>query len=639
MTATPLTPSSTSSTETRIENHNFILFLRLAWILLLIFQSVAILQLLPANLNSTSVTEEIGSLLQEWGMLQAFSTLSVILLLLMTIIYYTISTILIWRSKNQRAAIFFSFVFLMTSSFGYISTKDFGIEWIERIRLILFNVGLVGILFYFPTASLSHKILIYPIVASIVVMSWSYLTIGTLEGIASFAPVTLSVLGVGSFILRFRMSPPKQKQQLKWLLIPFLGMLLIIVSWQLTYSFVPAPMSIYIILILLIAAFFELPILAAVFGFAILRYKMWEVDLVINRVFVYGAVTILLLVVGLGAIALVSAFFGSQGTLLGLAFGGGLAIGLFRPAQGFIQHQVDRRIYGLRYDLNEIAAAQKRPEIKNAGLYTGKHFGKFEALDQIGRGGMGEVYKGFADGETVAIKILPADLAQKPELWKRFERESQTLQDLQHPNIVHWRESGVSDGVAYLAMDFVDGEELGSVLQNGRVKDYASLMDWLKNIAAALDFAHEKGYVHRDLKPSNIMLRRGKDIELKEAVLMDFGVARTLATVTRLTGTGALGTIDYMAPEQILEAKEVDKRADVYALGVIVYELLTGERPFKGSAGQILFAHLQQPAPDPRDIQDDIPRHIAHAIEKALSKDPKERFQSAGEFVASLDSA
>jgi tRNA A-37 threonylcarbamoyl transferase component Bud32 len=372
------------------------------------------------------------------------------------------------------------------------------------------------------------------------------------------------------------------------------------------------------------------------FWVSITRYRLFDINIIINRTLVYGAVTIFLLALGLGVIALVSTFFGSQGTLIGVAFGGGLAIGLFRPAQAFIQHQVDRRIYGLRYDLNEIAAARKKPDIKNAGLYTGKTFGKYEALDVIGRGGMGEVYKGFADGETVAIKILPADLAQKPELWKRFERESQTLQALQHPNIVKWRESGVSDAVAYLAMEYVEGEELGAVLKTGRVQDYDTLLDWLKNIAAALDFAHEKGYVHRDLKPSNIMLRRGKDIEVKEAILMDFGVARTLATVTRLTGTGALGTIDYMAPEQILEAKEVDKRADIYALGVIVYELLTGERPFKGSAGQILFAHLQQPAPDPRTIQADIPREIAHAIEKALAKDPNERFQSAGGFVASL---
>lgn len=115
---------------------------------------------------------------------------------------------------------------------------------------------------------------------------------------------------------------------------------------------------------------------------------------------------------------------------------------------------------------------------------------------------------------------------------------------------------------------------------------------------------------------------------------MDFGIARTNASGTRLTGTGAVGTIDYMAPEQIMAARDVDHRADIYALGVIVYELLTGERPFKGSAGQVLFAHLQQPAPDPRDVKPEIPREMAQAVLKALEKNPDERFQSAGKFAA-----
>jgi serine/threonine-protein kinase len=133
------------------------------------------------------------------------------------------------------------------------------------------------------------------------------------------------------------------------------------------------------------------------------------------------------------------------------------------------------------------------------------------------------------------------------------------------------------------------------------------------------------------------MLRpSARDTEIKEAVLMDFGIARVDVTGTRITGSGAIGTIDYMSPEQIMAAREVDKRSDVYSLGVIVYELLTGERPFKGGAGQVLFAHLQQPAPDPRDVNSSVPRALAHAVMQALAKKPEDRYPSAGEFAAAL---
>jgi serine/threonine-protein kinase len=132
------------------------------------------------------------------------------------------------------------------------------------------------------------------------------------------------------------------------------------------------------------------------------------------------------------------------------------------------------------------------------------------------------------------------------------------------------------------------------------------------------------------------MLRTVDDHEMKEPVLMDFGIAHLDGATSRLTGSGTIGTIDYMSPEQMMAAADVDKRADVYALGIIVYELLTNDRPFKGSAGQVLFAHLQQPAPDPRLVRPDVPRAMAKAVLQALEKKPDARYPSAGEFAAAL---
>jgi serine/threonine-protein kinase len=141
--------------------------------------------------------------------------------------------------------------------------------------------------------------------------------------------------------------------------------------------------------------------------------------------------------------------------------------------------------------------------------------------------------------------------------------------------------------------------------------------------------------VHRDIKPSNIMVRRTSD-ERPEAVLMDFGVAKIRESQTALTSTGAVGTIQYMAPEQIRAAQTVDARADIYALGVTVYEMVTGVLPFRGNAGQLVFAHLHEQPRDPRQLVPDLPEPAAHAIMRALRKQPEERFQTALDFAVAF---
>src|SRR5262249_12325670 len=139
----------------------------------------------------------------------------------------------------------------------------------------------------------------------------------------------------------------------------------------------------------------------------------------------------------------------------------------------------------------------------------------------------------------------------------------------------------------------------------------------LRGCAAALDHAHGLGFVHRDIKPSNIMVRALPENQSQEAVLMDFGIAKIREAQTKITNSGPVGTIGYMAHEQILEAKEFDHHADIYALAVTAYEMLANEGPFKGNVGQMVFAHLQQPPPNVSDIRSDVPRHVAHAIIRA----------------------
>lgn len=399
-------------------------------------------------------------------------------------------------------------------------------------------------------------------------------------------------------------------------------------------------------------------------GLAVLRFRLFEVDLVINRSLVYGTATLLLAGVFALVVLVIHALLGDQGS--GLAFAAA-AVGvgvLFNPTRKKVRNLVDRHVYGFRFDLYELRAAQRPDDITHPGEHTGKILGEYHVLDVVGKGGMGEVYKATDGEQTVALKILPENLAAQPVFRSRFQREARTLTALNHPNIVRMQKFGQQDGLYYIAMELVEGEELSTILQERGRLSLDEVRALAADCAAALDYAHAQGFVHRDIKASNVMLQPlayrddlpepcpepNASIATLEAtydlaqtpykaVLMDFGIAKMCSAETSLTGTNAIGTIDYMAPEQIMAAREVDHRADIYGLGVVLYEALTGEKPFKGSAGQVLFAHLQQPSPDPRRVVDDLPPQVTAALNKALAKNPEDRFQTASEFAAALGCA
>jgi len=448
--------------------------------------------------------------------------------------------------------------------------------------------------------------------------------------------------GIGAQIYRYRkVSTVQQRQQTKWVILGILmGVLGLIVTN--TFDLLVASSlqgTVYALYVVGIAPLLDL--LPTTLGllavtFAVLRYRIWDIDYAINRSLVYGAVTVILAAVFLGGAFLIQAVLGKEqsGVVLAISV---VATGLFfNPLRRTIQHFIDRRFYHLRFDLIELNKARILPDVKTPGALTGTTLDAYHVLDVIGKGGMGEVYKGVGNGQTVAIKILQDTISEKTDHKVRFEREVKTLTELDHPNIVKLYSSGEFNGMHYMAMEYVEGTELGTqVKQNGPLAlEDARII--LQDLTGALDYAHQQGLVHRDIKPSNIMLRTAEDKETLRAVLMDFGVAKIKDAKTNLTGTGAVGTIEYMAPEQIQESKTVDHRADIYALGVVLFEMLTGERPFKGNPAQVLFAHIQQPPPDPRDIAPQLPRNAAHAILRALSKNPEDRFASAGELLQAL---
>jgi serine/threonine-protein kinase len=452
--------------------------------------------------------------------------------------------------------------------------------------------------------------------------------------------VILAFWGIGLLgqIHRYRrFSTPTQRQQTKWILLAATVALVTHLIYTTLFSLPGSDTGTLLMKFFVPMLLLDIPImiLLVAFAFSILRYRLYDVDLVINRSLVYGAVTLALLIFFIGSSLLLRQVIGQSEIALIIPLVG--AALLFNPARKAAQHVIDRRFYGFRFDLNQLQDAQQTSEIKNPGALTGCTLGSYQVLGVLGKGGMGEVYQGRdSQGHLVAIKILPHDLAQQADFRKRFEREAQTLAALSHPNIVRIYDAGENEGILYIAMEFIEGRELGNLIHERGAIPLDEAYPFMADFAAGLDYAHQHNLVHRDIKPSNIMIRRNADGETPQAVLMDFGIAKVQDAQTALTGTGAIGTIDYMAPEQILAAKGVDHRADIYALGVVLYEMLTGQRPFKGSVGQILFAHLQQPSPDPRDVCSDLPASTAHAILKAMAKNPDERFQSAREFAESL---
>jgi streptogramin lyase len=273
----------------------------------------------------------------------------------------------------------------------------------------------------------------------------------------------------------------------------------------------------------------------------------------------------------------------------------------------------------------------------HGGPVTGQQFGAYRLHGLIGRGGMGIVYRAEHEhlSRTVALKLLTPELAATEGFRDRFMRESRLAASLDHPSIVTVYDAGEVNGTLYIAMRFVDGTDLAEVLRTAGPLPPDRALALLEQVAAALDAAHERGLVHRDVKPGNVM------IEGARSFLTDFGLTKhQLGETTALTATGMfLGTVDYVAPEQI-EARAIDGRADVYALGCVLYECLTGQRPYpRDSQVAVLYAHLKEAPPRTTASRSGLPPAIDSVIGKAMAKKPEDRYATCGEFVQAARAA
>ncbi|HUE73604.1 MAG TPA: protein kinase [Pirellulaceae bacterium] len=266
-----------------------------------------------------------------------------------------------------------------------------------------------------------------------------------------------------------------------------------------------------------------------------------------------------------------------------------------------------------------------------AQIVDGQTFGRFQIVSRLGRGGMATVYRAYehALDRTVALKVLPEDLLDQPGFVERFVREARVIARLEHTHIVPLYANGIDEGQPWMALRLVKGGHLGEWMENGALQRDVGL-DYLAKIADALDFAHSHGIVHRDLKPQNVLLG-----ERGECYVADFGIASMLEGTTRLTQTGAsLGTPQYMAPEQA-KGEAVGPPADIYALGIIVYQWLTGLLPFDADTPYaVMFKHVSAPLPMPP--LEHLPERARQVIARALAKRPEDRWPTASAFVQAL---
>ncbi|HEY3231346.1 MAG TPA: protein kinase [Roseiflexaceae bacterium] len=268
---------------------------------------------------------------------------------------------------------------------------------------------------------------------------------------------------------------------------------------------------------------------------------------------------------------------------------------------------------------------------------VGRKLGKYTLEAKLGEGGMAAVFRSHHPqfDRPVAIKILPPTVGQDAGFRARFEREGRTIAGLNHPNIIRVYDIDESDGLFYMVMDLLPGGTLEARLREGGL-DRKWSADVVEKMAEALEYAHSRGVIHRDIKPSNILL----DIDGRP-VLADFGIARLVQGEgdANLTAAGmVMGTPAYMAPEQ-LTGQLPDARADIYSLGVVLYQLLTGRAPFIGDTTAVISGHLTRQPPPPRESTPDLPPALDAVVLQALAKQPEHRFKSAGVFAQALRNA
>jgi tRNA A-37 threonylcarbamoyl transferase component Bud32 len=471
-----------------------------------------------------------------------------------------------------------------------------------------------------------------------------------------FQLILLAVLGTGIYaqIRRYRKTDNAiKREQLKWVvfgvvvgILVGVGVNIFSILFGMTNPSVGARLIVDMATkTLSVIAQLTIPIAVV---FSILRYRLYDIELIINRSLVIGILTVLLGLVFTGILFGMQAVFravtdNASPPPAAIVVATAVVVSVFNPTLRAARSFVNRKIFHIEFNFTE--AQRRHDKLEKAArmpLHAVADIGGYTGLEMIARGGMGEIYKARHPSlnRTIAIKVLSLYFKEDADFNKRFAREAEMMAQLKHPNIINIYDYGEQDGLPYIVMEYLAGDTLSHILKERQRLSLDESLPLLRDLASALDFAHAQGIVHRDIKASNVMVEpvtTGTQGRAQRAILMDFGIARFTSERTRLTITGdMLGTADYISPEQIQGETDLDGKADQYSLAVLAFQMLTSRKPYaRNNTWAMIRAHLDEPAPDPREIAS-MPDATALAIMKAMSKKPEDRFDTVTAFVEAL---
>jgi tRNA A-37 threonylcarbamoyl transferase component Bud32 len=654
-----ITPSTATPTSLK-SRPTLRLVLRVLWVVVAVYIARMVVIGGSAYVNGWFGSSNLLQQITKVGFnLLSFSTIDIICDLYILLGYFGLATVLFLHRSDDWFAIFLSIVIMafgisVTNGGNNLAANPSFEYWMSPI-MIVSQSGIILFGWMYPDGRLSPNWLKYVLPVMLVNMALLYWPGSPLFG----KQLSLSVfLGNSLFwyfsaaammIHRYRsISSPNQRQQIRYVFTGMMGPLLWFIIFYGVTLFFPTiqtdatlSASIYRVAmrILSIGLFLVFP---ACLTIAISRFKLFDIDLIINRAIVYGALTVTLVTVFGFVLLIVTTLLnnisnGSQ-TTLGLTLSAIAAGALFQPARKALQRFVDRTFYHINIDYLKTPVGIKNNDIGGDTITQAPVlFSNYTNLTLVGKGGMAEVYRAEhpVSQRVVAIKVLLANLAEEEQFRKRFQRESQALAGLEHSNIVKIYDYGVENKLYFMVMEYLNGMNLSALLKQTGQIPFEEAVPILENVADALDYAHKSGVIHRDVKPSNVML--DTSLHYPRAVLTDFGIVKLSSAFTNITASAIIGTFDYIAPEQIEGSREVDGRADIYSLGVMTYQIISGTLPFRRNPpGALLLAHMTTPPPDLRELVPTVSRQTSQAIQKAMAKNPDERFATASEFVQAL---
>lgn len=565
------------------------------------------------------------------------------------ILFAAIGIYLFYRSNGDWLVMLIALTMVLFGVTGAVSLdslmrRDPAWAWIINLIKILNWTIALHVFYLFPDGRYTPNWLKYP------AMLWTMWLAATLvlpivgfTTLINFTPVLLIVFLSGFVVQVYRyrsVSDEIQREQAKWIASSLIGVLLGFTVYLTIPSLLPTLAEpglnrvLYRLFAIPVLIFLPMYFIPFYLGTAILRYRLWDLNLVVNRSLFYSGFTILMGVFYFGSILLLQQIFvnvtGAVQSPIAIGISTLILFMLFQPLR-----QVMERV--LRREWNDPKPiAQTTPIPTTIPLET--EFNGYRILQPLSRTGMSEVYLGqhITLNRTVAIKVLSAGLAIEENFRIRFEREAKLVAGLRHPNIVQVYDFGVLYGTYYMVMEFLEGMTLSHYLRQNGIFSLDDTRQIVRDLAKALDYAHQQGLIHRDIKPANVMINRQEGGF--KTVLMDFGIVKMTGN-TGVTRTEVLGTVDYIAPEQAASSKQIDGRADQYAMAIMVYEMLTGVLPFRAETPvQMIVHHLQTMPPDPRTLNPMLTEQVAMALLRALSKDPNDRFPTVQEFADFLTS-